>query len=217
MALANYTELKTAVTRAIKRDGMATWVDDWIVMFEKDMNSYLRRREMSQRATTSTAVGQATYALPADFGDAISMHLNLTTGVRELQASDWTRIATGYDDQGEPLEWAITQNEFILGPTPDGIYTLELYYYKAVPDLATNTTNWLLTAYPRVYLLGTLAQAAVMVDDPASQQWIAGYRDALNTLKMDQVRERGFGGGPLLRTDHLPFGSGDNFSIVTGE
>lgn len=214
MALSNYTELRASVARSIKRSDMSDDIVDWIHMFEKEMSTILRRREMSNRATTPTVVSQATYELPADFGDAISMHLNTTERVVTLEPSDWDRIATEFSEEGEPREWAITNNEFILGPTPDAVYTLELYYYRGIQPLATATTNWLLTANPRLYLFGTLAQAAATTDDPQGAAWVSAYQDALRVLKRDQVKERGFGGGPILRANIFGGGGGD---ILSGE
>ena len=215
MALSNYTELKAAVARAIKRSDASADIDDWIVMFEKEMTILLHRREMSQRATATTVADQATYALPDDFGDAIVMHLNTTDTKKALTPSTWTRIATGFVETGEPEEWAITANEFILGPTPDDVYTLELYYYKTVPPIASYTTSWLLTNYPRLYLYGTLVHAVTLVNDPQASAWAMQYSDALANLKKDQIRERGYGGGPILTFDGA-FG-GSSASIFTDQ
>lgn len=212
MALSNYTELRATVARVLKRSDMSDLIVDWIHMFETEMSTILRRREMAKRATTSTVASQATYALPDDFGDAISMHLNTTDRKINLEPSDWDRIATAFSEDGEPREWAITNNEFILGPAPDAVYTLELYYYRGIPALATATTNWLLTSYPRLYLFGTLAQAAATTDDRQAPGWIEAYADALRVIKRDQVKERGFGGGPILRVDFLGGAGGDIFS-----
>jgi hypothetical protein len=216
MALSNYTELKASVTRAIgNRGDAATAIDDWIVMFEKEMNILLHRREMSQRATASTVVGQSAYALPADFGDAIVMHLNTSDRKVPLTPSTWTRIATGFVENGEPEEWAVTANEFVLGPTPDAVYTLELYYYKQVPAIADTATSWLLTNYPRLYLYGVLVHSGTLVSDQQAGLWAAQYADALANLKKDQIRERGFGGGPILTFDGA-FG-GASASIFTDQ
>lgn len=204
MPLSTYTELQSSVRRSIKRSDLDTSIDDWIAMFEKDMNILLHRREMSVRATTATVAGTQNYALPTDFGDAISLNLN-TTPKKELVPSDWVRISTVYTEQGQPEEWAITSNEIVLGPIPDAVYTMELYYYRTIPSLLSTSTNWLLGAYPRLYLFGTLVQSVGVIDDQQQHAWALAYQDALGNLKRDQIRERGFGGGPILRVE-TPFG-----------
>jgi hypothetical protein len=214
MALANYTELKAAVTRAIKRSDMSTDIDDWIVLREAELNLVLRRREMSNRATTTTVVGQAAYALPTDFGDAISMHLNDGDRQVVLSPSDFDRIRTGWTEQGEPEEWAITNNEFLLGPTPDAVYTLELHYYQGITSLLTTSSNWLLDRHPGIYFWGTLVSGASYLGDPQAEAWAMSYQNALRLMLKDQVKERGFGGGPLLRTDIF---GGSPVSIFSGE
>lgn len=214
MALANYTELKAALARALNRSDLGTEIDDWIVLFEKEMSTVLSRREMAKRATQDTVAGTATYALPTDFGDAISMHLDDGTTQIKLTPSTWDRIATSWTTQGTPEEFAITANEFILGPTPDDAYEMELYYYRTVPAIASTTTSWLLTDYPRLYLFGVLAQGAAILADPKADAWASAYQNALRIMIRDQIKERGFGGGPVLRTDI--FGD-SSFNIVVGE
>lgn len=214
MALANYTELKAAVTRAIKRSDMSADIDDWIVLREAELNLLLRRREMSNRATTTTVVGQSAYALPEDFGDAISMHLNDGERQVKLTPSDFDRIRTQWTEQAEPEEWAITNNEFLLGPTPDAVYTLELHYYQGIPALAGAGTNWLLARHPGLYFWGTLVSAASYLGDQQAGAWAMSYENALRLMLKDQVKERGFGGGPLLRAEIF---GGSPVSIFSGE
>jgi hypothetical protein len=174
------------------------------------LNSLLHRREMTIQAGTSTVAGTPSYALPSDFGEAIAMHVVDGSVENVLEPADFDLIKAGYSNQsGRPVFWGFVQNEFLLGPTPDGTYSLKLYYYKTIPNLSgTQTTNWLLTTYPKIYLYGALAEAAATVsDDNRSSRWVSPYRSALKTLINDQIRDRGIGGGPMLRAD-LPFGIG---------
>jgi hypothetical protein len=214
VALTTRAGLKTAIIRATARADLSDDVDDWIVLFEKDINITLHRREMSILATAATVADQRAYALPLDFGDAIELHLN-TDPVRVLTPSEWARVVE-YSDTGEPREYAITANQFVLGPIPDAVYTLGLYYYQTVTPLVdAGDTNWVLTNYPGVYYYGVLQQAAAsgigMPD--AKQGWVMAYQDAFKKLKNDQVRERSFGGGPLLRSDF----ASTRVSILTDE
>jgi hypothetical protein len=214
VALTTRAGLKTAIIRAISRADMSDDIDDWIVLFEKDVNVTLHRREMTVLATTATVADQQAYALPADFGDAIELHLN-TDPVRVLTPSEWARIVE-HSATGEPREYAITANQFVLGPTPDDAYTLKLYYYQTVTPLAADgDTNWVLTNYPGVYYYGVLLHAAAngLGAPDARQGWVLAYQDAFKKLKNDQVRERSFGGGPLLRSDF----ASNRVSILTDE
>lgn len=211
-----YSTLQDSIRRAVKRSDMDVEIPNWIMMFEREMALILRRREMSSRATADTVASQQAYAKPEDFGDGIDLYMTADGVKRKLVPSDWTRVTTRYDYEGQPIEWAITADEFVLGPTPDDVYPLELYYYKTIPALADEGTNWLLTSYPRLYLFGSLVQSVGMLEDPQQQAWAMSYKDALASLVKDQVKERGFGGGPVLRVS-VPFGSTCSGHILTDE
>lgn len=216
-----YADLVNAVKGAIARPDLAGSIDGWIFLFEQEANLDLRRREMEFRATAQTVPGQASYALPNGFSEAISMHVNPSgLPVRLLQASTWDGIKEIYpfDTQGEPAQWAVSANKFLLGPTPDDVYALELAYYREIPNLTANApTNWLLADYPAVYLYGVLVQASnVLVDPTRAALWNTASERAVARLLKDQVRDDGFGGGPILRADDVPGDFVPWFNIQTG-
>ena len=216
-----YSDLVTAITGAIARPDLVGSIPGWVYLFEQEANLDLRRREMEFRATTQTIAGQAAYALPNGYADAISMHLNpASLPVRVLQASTWDRIKRLYplDVQGQPSQWAISADQFLLGPTPDDVYTLELAYHREIPNISPSaTSNWLLTDYPAVYLYGTLMQASnVIVDATRAALWGSSFERAMQRMQKDQAREDGFGGGPVLRADGVPSDLPADFNILTG-
>jgi hypothetical protein len=98
--------------------------------------------------------------------------------------------------------YALTAGGIELYPTPDLTYNASLVYYACVPTLsASNTTNWLLTEAPDVYLYGSLVHSApYLKDDARAQIWevLAGQAiDKLNTSSSDAK----YGGtGLVMRT-----------------
>jgi hypothetical protein len=215
MAISTYATLVSALERAIIRADLTLLIPDWIALFESGINTQLKRREMTVRATSSTVADQQAYALPSDFGDPVSLHI--TTGTDTvLTPSTWDRLLS-FQETGRPVEYALVANEFRLGPIPDGVYVMDLYYFKVVPALtAIATTNWLLTSYPDLYFYGALVEAAAgrLADDPSAAKWAMRYAEALKGLKRDTARENSFGGGPLLRVDPVLSGGG-RYSILT--
>lgn len=218
--LANFSDLCAEVVSIVGRADVSSTshLPQCILMTERELNTVLRRREMSQLSTTSTVASQASYALPSDFGDAISLHLN-SEPLDVLDPSDWdTEIILHQSQTGKPQRWSVTYNQFLLAPIPDAVYTLELHYYKGIPALTSvAATNWLLTSYPHIYLFGVLMNLGLsyLASDPRLQQWERAFREGVARLIGDQIRERGAGGGPILRAD-LPFGRGNSFNILTG-
>jgi hypothetical protein len=70
-----------------------------------------------------------------------------------------------------------------FGPTPDGVYTISLDYYQRL-NIATSTTNWLLTNHPSIYLNACLVEgAAYLMDADKAQAYDARYRVAMDDLQ----------------------------------
>lgn len=105
-----------------------------------------------------------------------------------------TRGATGV-----PLYAAqVERTTMILAPTPDTSYTAQIIYRTTVDALsATNTTNWLLAAYPSIYLFGALAQAEkYLKNDERVPLWKASFEEAIQKARKD-LEDQQLGGGPL--------------------
>lgn len=78
-------------------------------------------------------------------------------------------------DTGKPSYYAYwDQNTFILGPTPDLDYQVELHYFYYPESIVTAGTSWLGDNFDSVLLYGALLEAAAfMKSDP---DVIANYR-----------------------------------------
>jgi hypothetical protein len=221
--ISTYTELQAAIARDLgRRADLGPQIADWIYLLEQDLNLILQRREMMQRATAQTTANVAAYALPGDYGGEGELHLDADP-ITWIEPSNWNRIVLRYQNRsGSPRAWSIVQNEILLGPPPDGVYTLELYYRLMLPNLsATMASNWLLQKFPSVYYYGTLDYAAHSVTTAPEDalRWGMAYERAKADLARAQARERAAGGGPILKTaDASALGSGGPvFSILTGD
>lgn len=88
-------------------------------------------------------------------------------------------------------------SEIELAPTPDANYTIEMVYRQNIPALASNTTNWLLTAAPDLYLYGTLLETApYLKEDERIQTWALGLKTALDSLNTANITAA-FNASPL--------------------
>jgi hypothetical protein len=68
---------------------------------------------------------------------------------------------TKFSAAGVPMFFSTVGTQFQHVPAPDGSYTGELMYYARIAGLSdSNTSNWLLTANPDIYLYATLVQSA---------------------------------------------------------
>jgi hypothetical protein len=65
-----------------------------------------------------------------------------------------------YSAAGKPQYYTVVGSQLEFIPTPDTQYEGELTYYAKIPALSdSNTSNWLLTYAPDLYLYGALIEA----------------------------------------------------------
>jgi len=90
------------------------------------------------------------------------------------------------DTLGTPKYYAIFDNTtFILGPTPDAGYNMELHYYAYPTSIVTAGTSWLGTNFDSVLLYGSLLEAYTFMkgETDVIQNYMARYNEALAQLK----------------------------------
>lgn len=209
--ITDYTSLQTAVTEYLARDQDATLIariPTFIQLFEAKMNRSLYVRQMEQRSTTvadTTSSEPEFISLPADFQSMRRIRLSSVSGKPHLDFKSGTQLdeyrSSIGNAVGQPQFFSIFGSEIELAPTPDSNYTIEMVYRQNIPALATNSTNWLLTLAPDIYLYGALLESApYMKEDERIQVWAAGLStalDGLNSLGMTST----FNSGPMaMRT-----------------
>jgi hypothetical protein len=74
---------------------------------------------------------------------------------------------------------------FIIGPTPDTVYSAELHYYYYPESITTATTTWLGDNFDTVLLYGSLVEAYTFMKGEADliQLYDAKYKEALALAK----------------------------------
>lgn len=200
MALTTYSELKTAVANFLNRDDLTSVIADFVTLAEAQIQRDLRHWRMEAR-TTATASSQYT-ALPSDFLEPIRLHLQGKDKALEPMSVNEMQDRRYDDDDtaGVPTHYALTAGQIELWPTPGDSYTLEIYYRADLAVLSdSNTSNWLLSEAPDVYLYGTLVQSApYLVDDARLLVWKGLYADAIAKMQASSDRAK-FGSNLKLR------------------
>jgi hypothetical protein len=87
---------------------------------------------------------------------------------------------------GTPQYYAIfDQNTFILGPTPDADYSMELHYYAYPQSIVDAGTSWLGSNFDSVLLYGSLLEAYAFMkgEQDVNENYVARYNEALAMLK----------------------------------
>lgn len=117
--------------------------------------------------TTSLAAGQSVYAKPDRWRDTISMNIGTGTGNKNrttLFTRDYEYLRAYWPDEsqtGQPIFYSdYNYDNWLLAPTPDVAYPIEILYYELPPLLDDTTqTNWLTEYAPQLLLYGTLLEA----------------------------------------------------------
>lgn len=184
----NYSDLKTNLADWLVKDNLTTQIDTFIDLAEADMNAKLKHWRMNERTTLS--VSSQYTSLPADFMAFISATLSDTTprrmeGLSRSQIQEMRELND--DTAGKPQYFCITGGQMEVYPTPDSTYSVDLEY-RTIPDALSdsNTTNWISTYHPSIYLYGALSHAApYLKDDERIPVWVSAYREAIENANME--------------------------------
>ena len=188
MALSNYTELQSSLANWLNRSDLTTEIaNDFIVLTEKDFNSKLRvRKQISQ---TTITVNAETANLPTGFLQVRDFYILVGSEKYSLTYMTPPQMdqIRGTSMTGIPRVYTILGDTFRFSPKPDTTYTGYLNFYKEFDPLsASNTTNYILTNHPSIYLYGSLYHASNFlggVDPQRVQQWQQLYVTALERLE----------------------------------
>lgn len=182
MALTTYSELKTSLASWLHRSDLSNVLGDFITLCESDFNRRLRLATMETRVTADFDEGYED--LPDDFLEMREIKIN-SNPVRALQylsphqMSDWYPTS----ESANPEFYTIVGTQVRMNKTPTE--EAEMVYYKKIPALSdTQTTNWMLTNHPDVYLYGSLAMAEPYVkNDKRVAMWKSLYEAALSQIE----------------------------------
>ena len=206
MALTSYSTLKTSIANWLNRTDLTSEIsDDFIILTEADLNSKLRVRKMI--TSTFITIDSETESIPADFlqiRDFFITEGGTKHALKYITPAQMDQIK-GSSTTGKPVAYTILGDTFRFAPSPDSSYTGVLNYYKSIDALSsTNTSNFILTNHPAVYLYGSLYHAANFlggIEPSKLQQWQQNYVTALERIERND-REDQFSGSPLqIRSD----------------
>ena len=184
MALANYVDLQATVANYLHRSDLATIIPDFITLAEKRINGDLNARLQDTVVLLPTVAGTITIPVPSDMIDIRSVVLQSSPNtVLDYLTPDQFNMQYSYKVSGSPRCFTVIGGQIYMGPIPDSIYNVQLTYRAALPSLATNGTNYLMTQYPAVYLNATLCEALDYIRDLEKLPvWQAKYKESILTV-----------------------------------
>ena len=188
--LVNSIQSYTEVDEPTFVSNIPTFIQDT----ERLINNTIQLPAFRKNVTGSVSGDFPYLSLPSDYLSTFSIAImdagaTQTDGYRYLLNKDvnYIREAFPYPGvTGTPVYYALfDNNSFILGPTPDVDYNVELHYFAYPASIVTAGTTWVSTNYPNVLLWGALAEAYIYLKGEADliQTYQTKYEQALDILK----------------------------------
>lgn len=204
-----FATLKQDVQRYLERG--ATLASDPIVFEQIPRLINLAERRIARElkiqgfinvVTTSLTPSQSVYDKPDRWRDTISINIGTGTGNKTrktLFTRDYEYLRSYWPDESqtaEPIFYSdYDYDHWLIAPTPDATYPIEILYYELPPLLDDTTqTNWLTEYAPQLLLYGTLLEATPFLknDDriPVWQQMYDRSAAMLNGEDLAKILDR---------------------------
>ena len=198
----NYAELSAAIqayTENTEADFVAN-IPVFVEQAEQRIYNNVQFPSLRKNVTGVTTINNKYVSCPSDFLAVYSFAVvdgTLASGTYEyLLNKDVNFIRQAYpqaDDTGLPRYYALfgpqsandAELTFILGPTPDANYNVELHYYYYPESIVTASTTWLGDNFDSVLLYGSLVEAYTYMKGEADmmQLYNGKYMEAMALAK----------------------------------
>lgn len=175
----NYSELVSAIEDYTENTFASADINIFIKQAEQRVYNTVQLPALRKNVTGNTTANNKYLTAPSDWLSTFSMAVvNNDGSYTYLLNKDVNFIRAAYPeptDTGTPEYYALfDQNSFILGPTPDAVYTVELHYFYYPESIVTANTTWLGNNFDSVLLYGSLLEAYT---------YMKGESDILNLYK----------------------------------
>jgi hypothetical protein len=168
----NYAELVQAITDYTENleTSFVSQIPHFVEQAEERIYRSVMIPELRKNVTASMSAGNQYLARPSDFLSVFSIAVVDGDGdYTYLLDKDVNFIREAFprsSTQGLPQFYGqfdgddtVGSGNFILGPTPDASYSVELHYYFDPPSIVTTGTSWLGDNAEAVLLYGALLEA----------------------------------------------------------
>ena len=166
-------------------------IDTFIKQAEQRIYNSVQILALRKNVTGNTTSGNKYLTVPSDWLANFSLAvIDGTTGEFSYLLNkdvNFIREAFPYPAvTGKPTHYAMfDEDSYILGPTPDANYSVELHYFYYPQSIVDAGTSWLGDNFDSVLLYGSLLEAyTYMKGEPdVIQNYTARYNEALALLK----------------------------------
>lgn len=202
---ADYQGLCTKIADTLNRQDLLTAIPDFTVLASARISRDMARLKHPSSMSRATATADGEYIpKPSDFVAPFQMSLTDSgqyleylspEQVKEVLSEGWSTTApktTNAAPGTPPVYYTIIGPQIRIMPAPNASATvsLDLWYFAHLQALNTaNTTNWVLTQYPDLYLYAALVHSApYLKGDARLQVWETIYQTILADIAVEADR-----------------------------
>jgi hypothetical protein len=191
-AFTSYDNLKTNIADYLARGDLNDKIPMFVALAEKRLNRDLRLRQTLQQSTYTLDSGFQV-PTPSDFLEMKDIHIdaNPIVNLNFKTVSQFYRL-DNVSGSGNPINYTLVSNNFVLAPRPTGSSVINMTYYKIPKILSdTNASNEYLDVCPDLLLYASLVESApFLMNDERLTTWEALYTRGLTSItKSDEQSE----------------------------
>ena len=193
----NYTQLTASIKaycendfpQAVGAGGLtsAEQIARFVQQAEQRIYNSIQFPALRKNVTGNATASNKYLATPVDWLATFSLaRINADGSYEYLLNKDVNFIREAFPFpavSGAPTHYAIfDENTFILGPTPDASYSMELHYFYYPQSIVTAGTSWLGDNLDSLLFYGSLLEAAAFMKSDADT--VKNYMDRYNEAFM---------------------------------
>jgi hypothetical protein len=198
----NYTELVAAITAYSENYDNSTggFIDNipvFVQQAEERIYNTVQLPSLRKNVIGTLTAGNKYLSAPSDYLATYSLAVIKADGeYKYLLNKDVNFIREAYPtpaDTGLPYCYAlfgpqyvdVNELSFMVGPTPDASYSVEMHYFYYPPSIVTAGTSWLGENFESVLVYGALLEAGTFMKSDADTMSVYKdrYTEALALLK----------------------------------
>jgi hypothetical protein len=188
----NYSQLVSEIESFVENKFEVADINTFITQAEQRIYNQIQLPALRKNVTGNTTSGNKYLTCPSDWLATFSLAvIDPVTGEYDYLLNkdvNFIREAFPYPAvEGKPTHYAqFDQDTFILGPTPDDDYDMELHYFYYPASIVDAGTSWLGDNFDTALLYGCLLEAYTFMK--GEQDVMAAYQkrydEAMAMLKM---------------------------------
>ena len=186
----NYTQLVAAIQSTVENQFETVDIDRFIDQAEQRIYNSIQLPVLRKNVIGTLTNGNKYLTTPTDWLATFSLAvIDVSGNFKYLLDKDVNFIRESYPSPtvgGLPEYYAqFDQNTFLLGPTPDANYDMELHYFYYPESIVTAGTSWVGDNFDSVLLYGSLLEAyTYMKGEPdVIAQYQKQFDSAMGMLK----------------------------------